>query len=141
MYNLASVLEIDTETTMGLLHTNGSPNLHPMTRTYNNQQKRICIIVDFAVSAEHRVKSKEMAKKKYLDFARKLKKLWNMKEMIIPIVSCALGTVTNRLIQRMEDLEITGWVETNKTTPLRSARIHGRLLQIFEDLLSLRIQR
>ena len=54
-----------------------------MTRTYNNQQKkkkRICRIVDFAVPADYRVKSKENEKKdKYLDLARELKKLWNIK--------------------------------------------------------------
>ena len=51
------------------------------SRPYNNQQKkRTCKIVDFAVRADHRVKLKESEKKgKYLDFARKLKKLWNMK--------------------------------------------------------------
>ena len=67
-----------------------------MTRPYNNQQKkkRICRIVNFAVSVDHRVKLKENEKKdKYFDFARELKKLWNMKVMVIPIIICALGTV------------------------------------------------
>ena len=31
---------------------------------------------------------------KYLDFARELKKLWNMKLAFLPIVIGALGTVT-----------------------------------------------
>ena len=43
--------------------------------------------MDFAVSADHRVKLKESEKKdKYLDLARELKKLWNMKVTIIPII-------------------------------------------------------
>ena len=57
------------------IHT-GSPNLGQKTRPYNNQQqkKRICIIVDFAVPADHRIKLKECEKKdKYLDLARELK--------------------------------------------------------------------
>ncbi len=33
-------------------------------------------------------------KDKYLDLARELKKLWNMKVTIIPIVIGAFGTVT-----------------------------------------------
>ena len=67
-----------------------------MTRPYNNQQKkRTCKIVDFAVSADHRLKLKESEKMdKYLDFARELKKLWNMKVTIIPIVIGAFVTVT-----------------------------------------------
>ena len=59
-----------------------SPNLGQKTRPNNNQQKkRICKIVNFAVQADHRIKRKECEKKdKYLDFVRELKKLWNMKD-------------------------------------------------------------
>ena len=50
--------------------------------------------MDFAVPADHKVKLKESEKRdKYLDFARELKKLWNMKDIVIPIVIGALGTV------------------------------------------------
>ena len=53
-----------------------------------------CRIVDFAVPADHRVKLKESEKRdKYLDLARELKKLWNMK-VTIPIVNGTLHTVT-----------------------------------------------
>ena len=52
--------------------------------------------MDFAVPADHRVKLKESEKRnKYLDLARELKKLRNMKVTLIPIVTDALGTVTN----------------------------------------------
>ena len=65
--------------------------------------------MDFAVPADHRVKLKEGEKKeKYLDLARELKKLWNMKVTVIPIVIGALGTVTKGLVQGLEDLEIRG---------------------------------
>ena len=50
----------------------------------NNKKKRICKIVDFAVLADHRINLKESEKKdKYLDLARELKKLWNMKVTIV----------------------------------------------------------
>ena len=56
--------------------------------------------MDFAVPADHRIKLKESKKKdKYLDFARELKKLWNMKVTIIPIVIGAFGTVHQRIIK------------------------------------------
>ena len=97
---------------MGLWHTNGSPNFVQKTKPYNNQQKKTtCIIVDFAVSADHRIKPKE-SEKKYLDLARELKKLWNMKVTIIPIVIGALCTVAKGLLKGLEDLEIKGKVET-----------------------------
>ena len=58
--------------------------------------------MDFAVSADHRIKLKESEKKdKYLELARKLKKLWNMKVTIIPIVIDAFG-----LLMEREDLEL-----------------------------------
>ena len=58
-------------------------------------KKRTSKIVDFAVPAEHRIKLKECEKKnKYLDLARKSKKLWNMRVTIVPIVIGAFGTVT-----------------------------------------------
>ena len=69
--------------------------------------------MDFAVLVDHRVKLKENQNKvKYLDLARELKKLWNMKVSIIPIVTDAFGTVTKGLLKRLEDLEIRGRVET-----------------------------
>ena len=53
-----------------------------------------------------------------------------MKVTIIPIEISALGTVTKGLVQGLEDLEITGRVETFQTTALlRSARIPRRVLE------------
>ena len=99
-------------------------------------------MVDFAVPADHRGILKESEKKdKYLDFARELKKLWNMKVTIFPFVIGALGIVTKTLIQAHEDLEIRGRVETIQTTALlRSARIL-RTLETRGDFLSLKFQR
>ena len=98
--------------------------------------------MDFAVSANHRVKLKESEKKnKYLYFAREQKILWNMKVTFILIVIGALGTVTERLIKGLEDLEIRGRVETTQTTALlKSARIRKRIKETWGDLLSLRLQ-
>ena len=57
------------------------------TRPSDSQQKkkkRICQIVDFIIRADSRVKVKESEKgDKYLDLARELKKLWNMKVTVI----------------------------------------------------------
>ena len=58
-------------------------------------ENRICIIVDFPVTADYRINLKEYKKRDmYFDLARELKKLWNMKLAIIPIVIGAFGTVT-----------------------------------------------
>ena len=75
------------------------------------------------------VKSKENKKNdKYVDLARELKKLWNMKVTVKLIVIRALGTVTKGWAQELEDLEIRGRVEVIQTTALlRSARILKRV--------------
>ena len=89
-------------------------------------------MVDFPDLADNRVKLKECEKT--------LKKLWNMKETIIPIVISALGTVTKELVQGL-NLEITGQVETTQnSTLLRSARILRKVLETLGDLLSLKLQ-
>ena len=59
----------------------------------NDKKERTCRIVDLAVLAEQRIELKECEKRdKYLDLARKLKKPWNMKVTIIPIVIGTLGS-------------------------------------------------
>ena len=99
-------------------------------------------IVDVAVPADHRKKLKEYEKKnKYLDLVRKLKKkMWNMKVTFIPIVISAFGTVTKRLLKGLEDLEVGRRVETIQTTTLlRRAKILGRVLETWGDLLLLKL--
>ena len=85
--------------------------------------------MNIAILADHRVKSKERKKMdKYLDLARELKKLWNVKVTVMPIVTDTLGTATKRLVQGLEDLEIKGQVETIQTEALlRSDRILRRV--------------
>ena len=81
--------------------------------------------MDFAVPVDHWIKLKECEKKnKYLDLARELNKLWNMKVTIIPIAIGAFGTVTRGLLKELEDLEVRGRVEIIQTTALlRTVRI------------------
>ena len=96
-------------------------------------------MVDFSVPADHRVKLKENENiDKYLDLARELKKLWNMRVKMIPIIVGALGMVPKSLEDRLEEFEIRGRIETIQTTALlRSAGIFRRVLESWEELLSL----
>ena len=97
-----------------------------------NKNKRTCRIVDFAVLADHRVKLKESEKRdKYLDFAKELKQLCNMKVTVISILIAPLGPVTKELVWGLEDLNIRGREETTQTTVLLiSATILKRVLEI-----------
>ena len=54
-----------------------------------------------------------------------------MKVTVIPIVIGNLSTVTKGLVQGLEDLKVTGRVETIQTTALlRSARILSRVQRL-----------
>ena len=92
-------------------------------------------IVDFPLPAVNRMKLKEnKMKDKYLERAKNLRKLWNMKVKIIPIAIGVLGTATERLLEGLEDLEITGQVVTIQPTKfLRPARILRRVLETWRD--------
>ena len=144
MYNSASVLENDTHKLQWDFEIDTEHLISPRRPDLIiiNTKKRICKIVDFDVPADYRIKLKECEKKdKYLDLARELKKLWNMKVSIVPIVIGAFSTVTEWLLKGLEDLEVGGQVETIQTTALlKTARILRRVLETWGDLLSLKLQ-
>ena len=127
MHNPAPVLEYDTHKLLWDFNIQTDHRIPARTPDLIiiNKKKRICKIVYFAVPADHRINLKECEKKdKYLDLARELKKLWNMKVTIVPIVICALGTITKGLLKGLEDLEVGRRVETIQMTALlRTARI------------------
>ena len=133
MHNPASVLEDETHKLQWdfEIQTDHLISTRRAGLIIINKKKRTSKIVDFAFPTDHRIKSKENEKKdKYIDLDRGLKKLWNMKVMVIPIVIGAFGTVTEGLLKGLGNLEIRGRVETNKTTTLLiSSRILGRVLE------------
>ena len=86
--------------------------------------------MNLAVPADHKVKSNGEKKDEYLDFAKEMKKLWNMNLMMIPIIIDALETIFKGLIKGVEYFEIRGHVETIQPTALlRSVRILKRALE------------
>ena len=130
MHNPAPVLENNTHELLWEfnIHTDHLISTRRSDLIIINKKKRTCKIVDFAVPADHRIKLKETEKKdKYLDLARELKKLWNMKVTIIQIVIGAFGTVTKGLRKGLEDSKVGGRVETIQTTTLS---ITDRILRI-----------
>ena len=91
-----------------------------------------CQIIDFAVPFDTRVDEKEKEKIfKYQDLARELKKLWNKKVKVIPVIIGALGTAPKALPKRLKEIGIaTRIVELQKTVLLQSARILRQVLEI-----------
>ena len=107
------------------------------------KKKRTCYLVNFTILTDCWVKMKEMEKiGKYKDLIIQLKKLWNMKITVIPIIVGALGTVPKGLEKGLKELELRERIETiQPTAALRSARILKRFLETWGDLLSLSLQR
>ena len=140
----------DAQTLLGFWNTNGSSNLGQTIRPNNSkkkkEKKKKKNLQNCGLSCPGWLQSQIERKKVKRRISTwtllgKWKKLWNMKVTVIPIVIGALGTVTKGLIQELEDLKITGRVETFQTTALlRSARILRRVLEIWGDLLSLKLQ-
>ena len=137
------------QTPLWFQDTNGSPNLGQTTRSNSNQQKNRELAESWTLLSrrttewnQNNAKLKEYEKRdKNRDFARELKNLRNIKVTIIPIVIGAFRTVTKGLVQGLEDLEITGRLETILITALlRSARILRRVLETWVNLLSLKLQ-
>ena len=101
------------------------------------------LIVDFDALVDPTVKilKKSDQRDNYLDLARELRKLWNMRMMVIPVMIGALGTVFKCSERGLEVLEIGRQIETILTTALlRLCRILRRVLETRGDLLSLTLQ-
>ena len=127
--------EWDAQISLEFWDTSRSPNLSQKTRPSDNRQKKRTFRI---VPADHRVKLKESEKRyKYLNLARELKKIWNMKVMVIPIVISVLGTIPKGSLKGLEDLEIRGQVGIIQTAALlRSPRIVRKVLESWGDFLS-----
>ena len=63
--------------------------------TLINKKKRTYYLMYFVIPKNHWIRMKEREKiDQYLDLARELKKPWNMKVSVIPVVAGELGTLT-----------------------------------------------
>ena len=95
---------------------------------------RTCKNVYFTVPANDRAKISENKNRvKYLNLARKLKNLWNMKMAVMTVIIGELGTIPKTMKSGMEDLKIETRRETIQRTTLISAKIVIRVLEIWRD--------
>ena len=70
-----------------------------------NKHDKTCQLIDVACPGNKRVKEKEDEKiVKYQDFARELRKVWNMEVKIIPVVIGVLGTMPTRLKDNLKEI-------------------------------------
>ena len=97
-----------------------------------DKAKNHCQIIDFAVPYDSTVEQKEQEKtEKYQNLARELKKIWNMKVIVTPVIIGALGATPEKLKKRLQDLGIdTKIVELQKSAIIHTARILRKVLEV-----------
>ena len=91
-----------------------------------------CLIINFAIHYDTRVDDKEVEQiEKYSDLARELRKVWNRKVILVPLVVGALGTPVKELQKRLKttgsDTKIT---ELQKTGLIYTSRILRIVIEV-----------
>ena len=97
-----------------------------------NKKHHECQIIDFAIPYNTRVDDKEVEKnEKYLDLARKRKKVWNMKVIVVPLVAGALGTPAKEQEKRLKTIDIEIKItELQKTVLIHTSRILQKVIEV-----------
>ena len=97
-----------------------------------DKMKRISKIIDFAVPGDSRIEEKEKDKiEKYQHLGRELRKIWNVKVKIIPLVVGSLDAILKQFGNRLKQIGITaGTAQVQKTVLLGTARILRKVFEI-----------
>ena len=90
-----------------------------------------CLIINFAIP-DTKVDDKEVEQiEKYLDLTRELKKLWNRKVILVPLVVGALGTSVKELEKRLKTIGIdTKITELQNTGLIYTGRILRKVIEV-----------
>ena len=94
--------------------------------------KNECQKIDFTILYDTRVHDKEVEKiEKYLDLARELKKVWNMRVAVVPLVIGDWGTPAKALEKRLKTIGTeTKVTELQKTVLIHTSRILRKVLEV-----------
>ena len=97
-----------------------------------DKKKRRCNIINFAVPGDSKIEEKEEDKtEKYQDLGRELKKIWNVKVNIIPLLLGSLGAIPKQFGNRLKQIGITAVTgQVQKRVLLGTARIFRKVLKI-----------
>jgi hypothetical protein len=97
----------------------------------NKQKDETCVPIDVAIPADRNVTQKEEAKElKYYSLCIEIRRMWNMKCMVIPVVTGATGITTKGLKKCLEAiLEEHSIYSLQKTAVLGTSHIIREVLQ------------
>ena len=96
-----------------------------------DKSNKSCLIIGVAIPEDIRVKEKEFEKaEKYQNLARELRRMWEVKTNVIPIVLGVLGTVPLRLKGNLKAIGVDTSISLiQKSALLGSARILRKVLE------------
>ena len=99
-----------------------------------DKHAKMCHLIDIAVPGDSRVELKENENvQKYQDLARELRKLWQVKVKVVPVVVGALGTIPKALKKHLKEIGTYVSVRVEllqKAALLGTARILRKTLEI-----------
>ena len=97
-----------------------------------DKSKKSCHIIDMAIPEDSEAKEKEAEKvEKYQNLARELRRMWEVKTKVVPIVLGALGTVPLRLKGNLKGIGVDTSITLIQTSALLgSARILRKVLEM-----------
>ncbi|KAF7666152.1 hypothetical protein LDENG_00119050 [Lucifuga dentata] len=97
----------------------------------DKEQKR-AVVIDVAVPADSNIRKKEHKKiKKYQGLKEELECTWKVKSKVVPVVIGALGAVTPKLGEWLQEIPgTTSEVSVQKSAVLGTAKILCRTLKL-----------
>ena len=97
-----------------------------------DKSKKSCHVIDVAIPEDSGAKEKEAEKvEKYQNLARELRRMWEVKTKVVPIVLGALGTVPLRLKGTLKGTGVDTSINLiQKSALLGSARILRKVLEM-----------
>ena len=97
-----------------------------------DKSKKSCHIIDVANPEDSGAKEKEVEKvEKYQNLARELRRMWEVKTKVVPIVLGTLGTVPLRLKGNLKGIGVDKSITLiQKSALLGSARILRKVLEM-----------
>jgi hypothetical protein len=97
----------------------------------NNNKEKTCTLIDVAIPADRNVVRKETEKKlKYKSLCVEIRRMWNLKCTIVPVIAGATGIVTRSLRKNLETVPGKHSIDSlQKTATLGTSHITRKVLQ------------
>jgi hypothetical protein len=96
-----------------------------------NKKDRICLLIDVAIPSDRNVIQKVAEKKlKYKHLSIEIQQMWNMKCIVIPLITGVMGTVSKSKKKNLETIPGQQSIDSlQKTAVLGTSHIVRKVLQ------------